>query len=103
MICGGAALTRKYVEDDLRAEYSNAVFYADDAFDGLHVMEDLAAEKGPKSHASQKVARASSSQRRLLRLRAIAEAEALPMLDGTQRGGRSGDEYSRSRRSVACA
>ena len=28
VICGGAALTRKYVEDDLRREYANAVFYA---------------------------------------------------------------------------
>jgi 5-methyltetrahydrofolate--homocysteine methyltransferase len=42
VICGGAALTRKYVEDDLRREYENAVFYADDAFAGLHIMEDLA-------------------------------------------------------------
>jgi len=41
VICGGAALTRKYVEDDLRREYSNAVFYGEDAFAGLHVMEDL--------------------------------------------------------------
>ncbi|HMK23087.1 MAG TPA: vitamin B12 dependent-methionine synthase activation domain-containing protein, partial [Terriglobales bacterium] len=46
VICGGAALTRKYVEDDLRREYSNAVFYADDAFAGLHIMEDLTAEDG---------------------------------------------------------
>src|SRR5579862_7304283 len=37
VICGGAALTRKYVEDDLRREYANAVFYADDAFAGLHI------------------------------------------------------------------
>src|SRR5271166_1231357 len=38
VICGGAALTRKYVEDDLRREYNGlgAVFYADDAFAGLH-------------------------------------------------------------------
>ncbi len=42
VVCGGAALTRKYVEDDLRREYSNAVFYADDAFAGLHIMDDLA-------------------------------------------------------------
>jgi 5-methyltetrahydrofolate--homocysteine methyltransferase len=42
VICGGAALTRKYVEDDLRREYASSVFYAGDAFDGLHVMEDLA-------------------------------------------------------------
>ena len=48
VICGGAALTRKYVEDDLRREYSNAVFYADDAFAGLHIMEDLATTNGKK-------------------------------------------------------
>jgi 5-methyltetrahydrofolate--homocysteine methyltransferase len=48
VICGGAALTRKYVEDDLRREYSNAVFYGEDAFAGLHVMEDLASEDGKR-------------------------------------------------------
>jgi 5-methyltetrahydrofolate--homocysteine methyltransferase len=48
VICGGAALTRKYVEDDLRREYGNAVFYADDAFAGLHIMEDLATHDGAK-------------------------------------------------------
>jgi 5-methyltetrahydrofolate--homocysteine methyltransferase len=46
VVCGGAALTRKYVEDDLRREYSSAVFYAEDAFAGLHVMEDLTARDG---------------------------------------------------------
>jgi 5-methyltetrahydrofolate--homocysteine methyltransferase len=46
VICGGAALTRKFVEDDLRREYSSAVFYAEDAFAGLHAMERLSgAEK----------------------------------------------------------
>ena len=44
VICGGAALTRKYVEDDLRREYSSAVFYAEDAFAGLHAMEKLCGE-----------------------------------------------------------
>src|SRR5437764_1749867 len=48
VLCGGAALTRKYVEDDLRREYSNAVFYSDDAFGGLHIMEDLTARNGNK-------------------------------------------------------
>jgi 5-methyltetrahydrofolate--homocysteine methyltransferase len=48
VICGGAALTRKYVEDDLRREYENAVFYAEDAFAGLHVMEDLVTEDGAR-------------------------------------------------------
>src|ERR1700682_5203755 len=49
VICGGAALTRKYVEDDLRREYANAVFYADDAFAGLHIMEDLKSENGARA------------------------------------------------------
>src|SRR5205823_7555695 len=48
VICGGAALTRKYVEDDLRREYSNAVFYADDAFTGLHLMDDLTTGNGAR-------------------------------------------------------
>ncbi len=48
VICGGAALTRKYVEDDLRREYANAVFYAEDAFAGLHVMEDLVTTDGAR-------------------------------------------------------
>jgi 5-methyltetrahydrofolate--homocysteine methyltransferase len=41
VICGGAALTRKYVEDDLRREYSSGVFYGEDAFAGLRLMEEL--------------------------------------------------------------
>src|SRR6266496_4229017 len=48
VICGGAALTRKYVEDDLRREYANAVFYADDAFGGLHIMQDLIQKNGKR-------------------------------------------------------
>ncbi|OLE14213.1 MAG: methionine synthase [Acidobacteria bacterium 13_1_20CM_4_56_7] len=53
VICGGAALTRKYVEDDLRREYANAVFYADDAFAGLHIMEDLITEDGAREKRLQ--------------------------------------------------
>jgi 5-methyltetrahydrofolate--homocysteine methyltransferase len=48
VICGGAALTRKYVEDDLRREYASSVFYADDAFAGLHIMDDLTSENGAR-------------------------------------------------------
>jgi 5-methyltetrahydrofolate--homocysteine methyltransferase len=48
VICGGAALTRKYVEDDLRREYNSGVFYAEDAFGGLHIMEDLVSSDGPR-------------------------------------------------------
>jgi 5-methyltetrahydrofolate--homocysteine methyltransferase len=44
VVCGGAALTRKYVEEDLRKEYKGPVFYAEDAFAGLHVMSDLTSD-----------------------------------------------------------
>src|SRR5437868_13030038 len=50
VICGGAALTRKYVEDDLRREYSSSVFYADDAFAGLHIMEDISGNGDKREH-----------------------------------------------------
>jgi 5-methyltetrahydrofolate--homocysteine methyltransferase len=53
VICGGAALTRKYVEDDLRREYSNGVFYADDAFTGLHLMDDLTSSNGAREKRIQ--------------------------------------------------
>jgi len=38
VILGGAALTRRYVEQDLKPLYSGQVFYARDAFDGLDLM-----------------------------------------------------------------
>ena len=46
VICGGAALTRKYVEDDLRREYASGVFYGEDAFAGLNIMKDLTSVDG---------------------------------------------------------
>lgn len=44
VILGGAALTRRYVEEDLRAIYGTNVAYASDAFDGLHYMERIVAK-----------------------------------------------------------
>jgi len=44
VICGGAALTRRFVENDLSQSYGHTVFYGKDAFEGLRVMEALAAE-----------------------------------------------------------
>ncbi len=41
VVLGGAALTRKYVEQDLRRVYDGYVSYANDAFDGLHFMSRL--------------------------------------------------------------
>ncbi|MBI3006009.1 MAG: methionine synthase [Ignavibacteriales bacterium] len=41
VILGGAALTRRYVEQDLRSVYQGSVHYANDAFDGLRLMERI--------------------------------------------------------------
>jgi 5-methyltetrahydrofolate--homocysteine methyltransferase len=57
VICGGAALTRKFVEDDLRREYSSAVFYAEDAFAGLHAMEKLSGGEREATVAAGSVVR----------------------------------------------
>ena len=41
MLLGGAALTRSYVERDLREVYEGRLFYGRDAFEGLHTMDKL--------------------------------------------------------------
>ncbi|MDA8375048.1 MAG: methionine synthase [Actinomycetota bacterium] len=41
VLLGGAALTRTYVERDLRGSYPGRVFYGKDAFEGLSVMDKL--------------------------------------------------------------
>jgi 5-methyltetrahydrofolate--homocysteine methyltransferase len=45
VLLGGAALTRSYVERDLRDVYEGRVFYGKDAFEGLRVMDKLGAIK----------------------------------------------------------
>ena len=41
VILGGAALTRHFVEEDLRRLYNGYVFYGQDAFSGLRIMDEL--------------------------------------------------------------
>jgi len=41
VLLGGAALTRTYVERDLRTIYNGRVFYGKDAFEGLRVLDRL--------------------------------------------------------------
>lgn len=48
VICGGAALNRAYVEDDLRSTYTTGrVFYGLDAFTGLKLMDELTGHTPP--------------------------------------------------------
>ncbi|QQS33686.1 MAG: methionine synthase [Acidobacteriota bacterium] len=43
VILGGAALNRRYVDNDLIPLFNGKLFYARDAFDGLHAMDELTA------------------------------------------------------------
>lgn len=47
VLLGGAALTRAYVEEDLRELYNGQVYYAQDAFEGLHLMDSLCGVAAP--------------------------------------------------------
>jgi 5-methyltetrahydrofolate--homocysteine methyltransferase len=63
VVLGGAALTRRYVEDDLKSIYKGTLFYAKDAFAGLHTMDRLTGVKteggdAPSAEASAQAARA---------------------------------------------
>jgi 5-methyltetrahydrofolate--homocysteine methyltransferase len=46
VVLGGAALTRRYVEDDLTSLYQGSLYYARDAFAGLHTMDKLMSGNG---------------------------------------------------------
>ena len=46
VLLGGAALTRRYVEEDLRALYRGPLYYGQDAFAGLHAMDTICAGAG---------------------------------------------------------
>ncbi len=45
VILGGAALNRRFVEVDLRSVYKGQLFYGEDAFDGLRIMDQIVAKK----------------------------------------------------------
>jgi 5-methyltetrahydrofolate--homocysteine methyltransferase len=58
VVLGGAALTRRYVEEDLESLYKGRLFYARDAFDGLHTMDLLT---GSGAHAEPAAAKAAKA------------------------------------------
>lgn len=47
VILGGAALNRRYVDADLIPLFKGKLFYARDAFDGLHAMDELTSGSEP--------------------------------------------------------
>ena len=58
VLLGGAALTRTYVERDLRKIYEGRVFYGKDAFEGMHTLDRLMAMKRGTEPTDQEFGRA---------------------------------------------
>jgi 5-methyltetrahydrofolate--homocysteine methyltransferase len=82
VLLGGAALTRAYVEDDLRSLFSGQVHYARDAFEGLSIMDNVMAVKrgaAPAVDAERERLLAERRERRL-RHRSVTVAD-LPDVD----------------------
>jgi 5-methyltetrahydrofolate--homocysteine methyltransferase len=52
VVLGGAALNRRYVDDDLKPLYKGQLFYARDAFAGLHTMDKLMSGAGVAAAAA---------------------------------------------------
>ncbi len=63
VLLGGAALTRTYVERDLRQVYQGRVFYGRDAFEGLHTMDRLVAIQRGDEEDDPEFGRAISERR----------------------------------------
>ncbi len=76
VICGGAALNRHYVENDLSAAYtSGPVYYGADAFSGLHIMDELTGRAKAKV-----VTQTPQPQKRLTSHRRMTRAEKEQLL-----------------------
>ncbi|MGE5830520.1 MAG: methionine synthase, partial [Micromonosporaceae bacterium] len=82
VLLGGAALTRAYVEDDLRALFHGEVHYARDAFEGLALMDRVMAAKRGQAVAAdpERERRLAERRQRRERHRGIVAAD-LPELD----------------------
>jgi 5-methyltetrahydrofolate--homocysteine methyltransferase len=61
VVLGGAALNRRYVDDDLKPLYQGQLFYARDAFAGLHTMDKLANSNGAELIAANLTKAAAAS------------------------------------------
>ena len=81
VVLGGAALTRRYVEEDLRRVYRGEVYYAADAFDGLGILDEVTGNRETieltAAYHGDPAARAAAAAR--------IEADATPDDDGEPR------------------
>jgi 5-methyltetrahydrofolate--homocysteine methyltransferase len=81
VLLGGAALTRNYVEDDcVRAYAGGRVAYARDAFDGLHLMDHIAAN-GFDDYLAAVQSKRAGKTRNTARTLGQADAKAFQPVD----------------------
>lgn len=80
VLLGGAALTRSYVEQDLRSLYKGKVWYAQDAFEGLKLMKRIAGGDGAKLVEEQPE---TQPQRALSSHRVPTDDQRFYVFDGT--------------------
>jgi 5-methyltetrahydrofolate--homocysteine methyltransferase len=91
VVLGGAALTRRYVEEDLKSVYKGDLYYAKDAFDGLHIMDALIAGGSAGAQVSKAAAANAASSNGSSAVAGGEEAEELVGEDakhGVQRPAR---------------
>jgi 5-methyltetrahydrofolate--homocysteine methyltransferase len=63
VVLGGAALNRRYVDEDLKPLYKGQLFYARDAFAGLHTMDKLVSSNGDEAIAGELAKAVAASSR----------------------------------------
>jgi 5-methyltetrahydrofolate--homocysteine methyltransferase len=86
VVLGGAALTRRYVEDDLKSLYQGQLYYARDAFDGLHIMDRLTggAAPGESEQAGEAARRSEAAGMKASAARAGAQGGATAPADDAE-------------------
>ncbi|MCY2959530.1 MAG: methionine synthase [Planctomycetota bacterium] len=95
VILGGAALTRSYVEADCRALYQGPLYYAEDAFEGLSVMERIVqGEAKPAVRAAKKIATLAEEKQE--REEGAARATAAALSAASTIAGKAGRPIPRS-------
>ena len=98
VLLGGAALTRAYVEDDLRALFPGQVHYARDAFEGLSLMDRVMTAK----RGGAPVDRRRSGRRALAARRARRERQRGHGHRGPAGAGRRLGPLRRGHRTCRC-
>ncbi len=80
VICGGAALNESFVKKELQPKYKGQVFFANDAMDGLKIMQSLD-KKPPDRKKPSKTKPGSSSNDTVVVIKRIPLKELLDYLD----------------------